>query len=260
MAAQYCTTTLPEAITQYRNGDLTVKGLLHYYIKIRLKEGWVLRETQKQITEKLGISKSAFHLAISKLRAEGSINWSTPADTKFSISLNKGKSLDEEEDEENMSSTIVDTQSMNVDAQSMNVESLSTIVDTQSMNVDEPSYIVDKEKPEPKQHKRLKKSPSSSSSSSSTYLSTFTSSLSLGEREIFERFCLEAASRMPVQPTLISRWIEKNAETLIQEYKLRVVDQRVVLRDDFYEVNTHPGQYSAPAESANADIEEPILW
>lgn len=259
MTAQYCTTTLPEAISQYQKGDLTVKGLLHYYIKIRLKEGWVLRETQREITDKLGISKSAFHLAISKLRAEGSINWSTPADTKFSISLNKGKSLDEE-DNENVLSTIVDNQSTIVDAQSTFVENPSTIVDNQSTNVDEPSYIVDKEKLEPKRSKRLKNSPSSSSSSSSTYLSTFISSLSLGEREIFERFCLEAASRMPMQPTLISRWIEKNAETLVQEYKLRVVDQKVILKDDLYEVNCFEGKLSATVESAKADIEEPILW
>jgi hypothetical protein len=105
---------------------------------------------------------------------------------------------------------------------------------------------VTEEKPEPKQDKGLKKPSYSSSYSSSDFLSTFTSSLSSDtEREIFEKFCLEAASSMPTQPTLISRWIEANARSLIEEYQLRVVDRKVVLKDNFdYEVNSNPDKSS----------------
>lgn len=236
--AQHYQITLADAITHYQKGDLTAKGLLHFYFKIRLKAGWTLKETQKEITEKLGISRAAFYSALSKLKAEGSINWSAPANTKFSISLN---SFDINE------STIEDDQSTNEDSQSTIVDSLSAIVDNESTIVDSASFIVTEEKTGAKQRKGLKESSYSSSYSSSNFLSAFISSLSSdGEREIFENFCLEAASRMPTQPTLISRWMEVNAKSLIEEYQLRVVNRKVVLVDDFgYEVNSNSDKGSA---------------
>jgi hypothetical protein len=262
---QHYQITLESAIAHYEKGDFTVKGLLHVYIKIRLKDGWTLKETQKEITDKLGISRAAFYLALSRLKAEGSINWSAPANTKFTISLN---SFDSNESTfEDNQSTIADNQSMIVDNQSMIVDNQSMIVDNQSMIADNPStiadnesmiadsasFIVTEEKPEPKQGKGLRKPSYSSSYSSSDFLSTFISSLSSdAEREIFEKFCLEAASRMPTQPTLISRWVEVNAKSLIEEYQLRVLDRKVVLKDEFdYEVN-----YSSDKSSGNSPIVE----
>jgi len=226
---------LTDAIAHYQKGDLTAKGLLHFYFKIRLKDGWTLKETQKEITDKLGISRAAFYSALSRLKAEGSINWSAPANTKFSISLN---SINSESTIEDESSTIKDSQSTIVDTP-------STIVDNESTIVDSASFIVTGEKTKAKQGKDLRKSSYSSSYSSSDFLSTFISSLSSdGEREIFENFCLEAASRMPMQPTLISRWIEMNAKSLIEEYRLRVIDRKVILKDEFYEVNSNSGKSS----------------
>ncbi|MEK0184809.1 hypothetical protein [Microcoleus anatoxicus] len=235
---------LTDAIAHYQKGDLTAKGLLHFYFKIRLKDGWTLKETQKDITDKLGISRAAFYSAISKLKAEGSINWSAPANTKFSFSLN---SINSESTIEDDLSTIVDSQSTIVDSQ-------STIVDNESTIVDSASFIVTEEKPEAKQDKGLRKP----SYSYSDFLSTFISSLSSdAEREIFENFCLEAASRMPTQPTLISRWMEVNAKSLIEEYQLRVVRQRVILKDDFdYEVNSNSGKCSA--NSPTVENEEKV--
>ena len=248
---QHYQVTLADAIAHYQRGDLTAKGLLHFYFKIRLKNGWTLKETQKEITDKLGISRAAFYSALSKLKAEGSINWSTPANTKFSISLN---SFDINE------STIEDDQSTNQDSQSTIVDSQSAIVDNQSTIVDSASFIVTGEKPQAKQSKGLEKLSYSSSYSSSDVLSTFTSSLSSdAEREIFEKFCLEAASRMPTQPTLISRWVEKNARSLIEEYQLRVVDRKVILKDEFdYEVNSNLGKSSG--NSPAVENEEVIDW
>jgi len=50
---------------------------------------------------------------------------------------------------------------------------------------------------------------------------------------------------MPTQPTLISRWVEVNAKSLIEEYQLRVLDRKVVLKDEFdYEVNSNSGKSS----------------
>jgi hypothetical protein len=240
---QHYQVTLADAIAHYQRGDLTAKGLLHFYFKIRLKNGWTLKETQKEITEKLGISRAAFYSALSKLRAEGSINWSAPANTKFSISLN---SLDNNESTfEDEQSTNQDNQSTNQDNQSTIVDNPSTIADNESTIADSASFIVTGKKTDPKQGKGLREPSYSSSYSSSDFLSTFISSLSSdGEREIFESFCLQAASSMPMQPTLISRWIEMNAKSLIEEYRLRVIDRKVILKDEFYEVNSNSGKSS----------------
>lgn len=241
---QHYQITLESAIAHYQRGDLTAKGLLHFYFKIRLKVHWTLKETQKEITDKLGISRAAFYSALSKLKAEGSINWSTPANTKFTISLN---SFDSNE------STFEDEQSTIADNQSTIVDTPSTIADNESKIADSASFIVTEEKKEAKQGKGLRKPSYSSSYSSSDFLSTFISSLSSdGEREIFKNFCLEAASRMPTQPTLISRWMEVNAKSLIEEYQLRVVDRKVVLKDEFdYEVN-----YNSDKSSGNSPVVE----
>jgi hypothetical protein len=241
---QYYQLTLADAIAHYQKGDLTAKGLLHFYFKIRLKNGWTLKETQKEITDKLGISRAAFYSALSKLRAEGSINWSAPANTKFSISLN---SLDNNESTfEDEQSTNQDNQSTIADNQSMIVDNPSTIADNESTIADSASFIVTGEKTDPKQGKGLREPSYSSSYSSSDLLSTFISSLSSdAEREIFENFCLQAASSMPMQPTLICRWIEMNAKSLIEEYRLRVIDRKVILKDEFYEVNSNSGKNSA---------------
>ena len=238
---QHYEVTLTSAIAHYQKGDLTAKGLLLFYLKIRLKQGWVLKETQKEITDKLGISRAAFYSALSKLKAEGSINWSTPANTKFSISLNSSLSTDEDDQ-----STIVDTE--------------STIQDDQSTIVDSTSFIVTGEKTEANQGKGLENSSYSSSSFSSNFLSTFLSSLSSErERETFENFCLEAASRMPTQPILVSLWIEKNAQTLAAEYKLRVLDRKIILKDEFdYEVNSSSGKCSA--NSPTVEKEQVVDW
>jgi hypothetical protein len=87
MSNQFYKMTLSEAISHYQQGDLTVKGLLHVYLKIKIGPGWQLRKSQKEICEELGISKSGFYTGLSKLKAEGSINWSTPATTQYCISL-----------------------------------------------------------------------------------------------------------------------------------------------------------------------------
>jgi len=252
---QHYEVTLTSAIAHYQKGDLTAKGLLLFYLKIRLKQGWVLKETQKEITDKLGISRAAFYSALSKLKAEGSINWSTPANTKFSISLNSSLSTDEDDQ-----STIVDTESTIQDDQSTIVDTESTIQDDQSTIVDSTSFIVTGEKTEANQGKGLENSSYSSSSFSSNFLSTFLSSLSSErERETFENFCLEAASRMPTQPILVSLWIEKNAQTLAAEYKLRVLDRKIILKDEFdYEVNSSSGKCSA--NSPTVEKEQVVDW
>ena len=161
MKPQHYQVGLIEAISHYQRGDLTAKGLLHFYIKIRLKAGWKLKETQKEISQKLGISRAAFYSALSKLKAEGSINWSAPVNTRFCITLNSGESInldDESTDEDDsLSSTTVDGVSTISNNSSTVADGQSTHQDDSSTVVDSPSYIVTGEKPETILRKDLRK-------------------------------------------------------------------------------------------------------
>ena len=160
---QHYPITTEKAIAHYQAGDITAKGLLHFYLNIRLAPGWTLKETQKQICETLGISRAAFYNALSRLKAEGSINWSTPENTKYSITLNQ--------------STITDNQSTIIDDQ-------STIIDNQSTIIDNQSLIVTREKSEALPDKGCGNAPYYSSSS----YQIFINSLSEPERERFLNF------------------------------------------------------------------------
>ncbi|MCD8489501.1 MAG: hypothetical protein LRZ84_22875 [Desertifilum sp.] len=199
MSHQHYRLTLLDAIAHYQQGDLTAKGLLHFYLKIRLKPGWTLKETQKEICETLGISRAAFYSALSKLKAEGSVNWSAPANTRFSISLTVC--------ERGQESTIVDEESTIVDED-------STIVDAESTIVDEPSTIVDNKRPEPL--------PGKASSAPSDFFSNsfqaFFNSLSEETKESFLKFSYYEASRLPKAVVLVDSWIAKNHAELWQTF------------------------------------------
>lgn len=86
MTQQHYRVTLEQAIAHYQAGDLTAKGLLHFYIKIKLKPGWKVRLDPKEICQELGIGKTAFYNSISRLKAEGSIDWEAPEGILVSIS------------------------------------------------------------------------------------------------------------------------------------------------------------------------------
>lgn len=199
MSSQFYQLTLQDAIAHYQNGDITAKGLLHFYLKIRLRPGWTLKETQKEICETLGISRAAFYSALSKLKAEGSISWSAPANTRFSISLAVC--------ERGQESTNVDSESKNVDSESKNVDDSSTNVDDSSTNVDRKS---------PKPALRADSRASSDFFSNSFHI--FFNSLSNSERESFHAFCKYEASRLPRGPVLLDSWIEAHYEELWRNF------------------------------------------
>ena len=218
--SQHYRVTLSEAIAHYQNGDLTAKGLLHFYLKIRLKDGWVLKESPKEIYTKLGISRAAFYNALSRLKAEGSVDWSVPDHTPFSIKLAVCECRQE--------STIVDEPSMDVDK-------LSTIVDEPSRNVDKPSRNVDKKLPEPLPDKE-----SSAPSDLSQIYSTYLNSLPTRERETFLNFARSKAHQLPEPPQLIEKWIAANLNWVKEEFDKAYPKE---LPD------SGPGQGSAPPNS-----------
>jgi len=228
---QYCKTTLICAIEEYQLGILTAKGLLYYYLRIRLKHGWTLKETQKEICEQLGISRTAFYTALSKLKADGLINWSAPADTKFSISLNSFSSNE---------SAIADGESAIADGESAIADGESAIADGESAIADRPSFIATGEKSQTKQSKGFKKPSYSSSSSSSDSISNsssdslsrktereqwefFQKTLSGEELESFMNFGVHTAKSFKESLTttairLPEAWVKKNHQELYKQF------------------------------------------
>ncbi len=206
MKIQHCETTLEEAISHYQLGDLTAKGLLHFYVKIRLAPGWTLKESQKQICETLGISRPAFYNAISRLKAEGSINWSTPENTKYSISRPQSTFKDKPESTE---STNVTEKSLIVTEKSTNVTEKSLIVTEKSTNVTEKSLIVTGEKPKPLRREESGNPPYYSSSS----FQIFINSLSEPERERFLNFCNKKTEGFTKPIASIPDWLASQDST-----------------------------------------------
>ena len=216
MSNQFYKMTLAEAISHYQQGDLTVKGLLHIYLKIKIGPGWQLKKSQKEICEELGISKSGFYTGLSKLKAEGSINWSTPATTQYCISLpGRVSNLENEECGQEFhdcgnESTIKESNSTIAESQSTIKESNSTIEESNSTIAESQSTI--------KENKTRKAVLSNGFSDSPDLYSDsyqiFLKSLSDYERENFLKFGLEEARKLPKPPTLPMKWIERNVGEL----------------------------------------------
>jgi predicted transcriptional regulator len=73
---QHYPVTLTDAIAHYQSGDLTAKGLLHFYFKIHpenLTSVWESAIEVEEIRTKLGIEKSTFHSALNRLHEEKAI-------------------------------------------------------------------------------------------------------------------------------------------------------------------------------------------
>ena len=86
MTQQYYRLTLEKAIAHYADGLITASGLLYFYLKIRLAPGWKCTLHQREITEKLGISRAAFYKAIAKLSELGLIEFETPNGVTVTLS------------------------------------------------------------------------------------------------------------------------------------------------------------------------------
>ncbi|MBD1836658.1 hypothetical protein [Coleofasciculus sp. FACHB-501] len=195
MSEQHYRLTLEDAIAKYSSGDITAKGLLHFYILIKCKPGWKLRLEQSRVCSELGIQKSAFYSAISRLREEGSIDWEAPKGIVVSLSTSGvfrecGKN-----------STIAETE--------------STITEIESAITETESAIAEKKSPKPSSERESSNSPSSYQSS----YQLFINSLSEGERVDFCEFGRKKASQLPHPPELPDKWIAANWEELKRQWK-----------------------------------------
>jgi len=64
--------TLDDAIKKHKAGHITVKGLLHIYLHIM---GGNFKKSQKEICQRLKISKASFYKALNQLEEEKLISW-----------------------------------------------------------------------------------------------------------------------------------------------------------------------------------------
>ena len=78
MTQQHYRLKLSEAIALYKCGLISATALLYFFLRIRLAPGWKMTLHQREISEKLGISKYQFYRAIERLRKKGLIDWEAP--------------------------------------------------------------------------------------------------------------------------------------------------------------------------------------
>ena len=147
---QHYRLSLEKAKKDYRDGIITVTGLVYYTVGIYRKPGQKLKVSDIHVfCKEIGISRAAFYKAISKLKVKGRLSYEAVAGIDLWIPI----------------SNVAETQSGQ--ELSTNVESLSTDVESLSTDVESLSTNVDKRELEP-----LELNSSSTSSYTSQILTT----------------------------------------------------------------------------------------
>ncbi|WP_029634449.1 hypothetical protein [Scytonema hofmannii] len=191
--------TLQDAIEKYHAGDITIKGLIHFYILIKCKPGWKIKIDYDSIKQLLPVSKSSFYHVISCLKKEGVIAWEavkgilvsriTP-DNETSISV-PSKSYTEPD------SRILDSESGILDSE-------SGILDSESGIPDSESEIPDSEPPKPATQSNCSDSPDLNQSLDQLLNNSLSNEQ---EREDFIEFGKKKAASLPKPPSLSLSWI-----------------------------------------------------
>ncbi|TFI50808.1 hypothetical protein BLD44_029470 [Mastigocladus laminosus UU774] len=78
MIEQHYRMTLNDAIALYKSNDLTAKGALKIWVRIRFKTGWEGFIDTKELRELFDMRRSTFWEALGKLEEEGEIELSEP--------------------------------------------------------------------------------------------------------------------------------------------------------------------------------------
>ncbi len=78
MTQQFYQLTLSEAINLHKCGLIQTPALLYFFLRTRLAPSWKMTLHQKEISQHLGISRTAFYKAIQKLKDKGLIDWEAP--------------------------------------------------------------------------------------------------------------------------------------------------------------------------------------
>jgi hypothetical protein len=188
MAEQHYRMILADAISKYGTGDITAKGLVHFYILIKCRPGWKIRLEHQKVCKELGIAKTAFYNAISRLREEGSIDWEAPKGILVSISGSFREC--------GIDSAIAETESANTEWD-------SAIAETESANTEWNSTIAELKSSESLSDRGCSNSPDLLTDS----YQIFSNSLSEDERENFLNFCEEKTKNLSQPVNDIEAWL-----------------------------------------------------
>jgi hypothetical protein len=208
---QHYRMTLQDAIEKYHAGDITIKGLIHFYILIKCKPGWKIKIDFDYIKQILPVSKSSFYHVISCLKKEGVIAWEAVKGilvSRITSSTDNDISVPSESYTE-PDSGIPDYQSRIPDSQ-------SGIPDSQSRIPDSQSRIPDYEPPKPATQNDCGDSPTSKQSLDQLLKNSLSSEQ---EREDFIEFCKKKVTSLPKVPTLPLEWIRKHFTELFDMWQ-----------------------------------------
>jgi hypothetical protein len=182
---QHYRMTLQDAIERYHAGDITIKGLIHFYILIKCKPGWKIKIDFDYIKQILPVSKSLFYHVISCLKKEGVIAWEAVKGILVSR-------ITPETDND-----------INVPSESY-TEPDSRIPDSQSRIPDYQSRIPDYEPPKPSTQNDCGDSPVIKQSLDQLLNNSLSTEQ---ERENFIEFGKKKAASLPTVPALPLEWI-----------------------------------------------------
>jgi hypothetical protein len=139
--------TVEEVKAQYKAGLLTITGYFYNWLLASKREGWRLRSNVSKISDELGVSRSSFYKAISKLKDQGMVNFEIHGDIEIWIEDRPMlKILSQNVDNlsqisDSLPEILPNNPSQIVDDLSQNLDSLSQISDDSSQIVDSLSQI-----------------------------------------------------------------------------------------------------------------------
>ncbi|WP_206757775.1 hypothetical protein [Scytonema hofmannii] len=194
--------TLQDAIEKYHAGDITIKGLIHFYILIKGKPGWEIKIDFDYIKQILPVSKSSFYHAINCLKKEGTIVWKAIKGAVVSIITPQA-----DNDISVPSESYTEPDSRIPDCQSEIPDCQSEIPDCQSEILDCQSGIPDYEPPKPATQSDCGDSPDLDQSLDQLLNNSLSNEQ---ERESFIEFGKKKASELPKPPGLTLSWIKKH--------------------------------------------------
>ena len=196
---QHYRMTLQDAIAKYHAGDITIKGLIHFYILIKGKPGWEVKIDFDYIKQILPVSKSSFYHAINCLKKEGTIAWKAIKGAVVSIitpQTNNHTSVPSE--------SYTEPDSGILEGESGILEGESGILEGESEILEGESEIPDYEPPKPATQNVCGNSPSLDQSLDQLLNNSLSNEQ---ERESFIEFGKKKANELPKPPGLPLTWI-----------------------------------------------------
>jgi hypothetical protein len=214
---QHYRVDLQQAAHLYKNGDLTAKGAIKLWIRIKLKTGWEGFFDTTEIRNIFGMKRSTFWLALGKLEEEVEIQISEPHKIHIKRLTNPSES-DSDQNSGQESQKMDDypencTEDQNSGQESQKIDDYPENR-TEDQYSGQPSNKLDNQDLEPLPEEEPVKPHISSDS-----FQIFSDSLSQEQREDFYKFGEEKAKQLPKPPVLTRKWIEKNWEAIKAEWK-----------------------------------------